>query len=174
MKGKWVRKAHDSLSTHHTLGGQTVEHSHKEQNSSVRRQPVRTERRSAARQIQSKRTEFVCPSSTRHLSAFSERRLTARQIQSKRTEFVCPSSTLHFPLSAFGFWLLAFGFWRAGRRPSFHFRRIARRIDNRSILRYPIAIIPYPTWKSSISTTKPTRSTTKNSPTFWWALARIR
>jgi hypothetical protein len=93
VKGKWVRKAHDSLSTHHTLGGQTVEHSHKEQNSSVRRQPVRTERRSAARQIQSKRTEFVCPSSTRPQSAGSERHSAARQIQSKRTEFVCPSST---------------------------------------------------------------------------------
>ena len=52
-----------------------------------------SERRSTARQIQSKLTEFVCPSSTRSLSAGSERRLTARQIQSKLTEFVCPSST---------------------------------------------------------------------------------
>ena len=56
-----------------------------------------SERRSKARQIQSKRTEFVCPSST--LPAIShcdiagtERRSTARQIQLKRTEFVCLST----------------------------------------------------------------------------------
>ena len=48
---------------------------------------------STARQIQSKRTEFVCPSSTRPQSAGSERHSAARQIQSKRTEFVCQSST---------------------------------------------------------------------------------
>jgi hypothetical protein len=66
-----------------------------------RGQPEQEKWRSTARQIQSKRTEFVCPSSNRPLSAASEWRLTARQIQSKRTEFVCPSST-HFPLSAFG------------------------------------------------------------------------
>ena len=46
---------------------------------------------STDRQIQSKRTEFVCPSSSRPLSAGSELCSTARQIQSKRTEFVCPS-----------------------------------------------------------------------------------
>ena len=72
--------------------------SQKEQNSTGRRPSTRplsagSERRSMARQIQSKRTEFVCPSSTRPLYAGSERRSMARQIQSKRTEFVCPSST---------------------------------------------------------------------------------
>jgi hypothetical protein len=51
------------------------------------------ERRSTARQIQSKSTEFVCPSSARPLSAGSEQRSTVRQIQSKSTEFVCLSST---------------------------------------------------------------------------------
>jgi hypothetical protein len=40
----------------------------------------RSERRSTARQIQSKRTEFVCPSSTGPLSAGSESRSTARHI----------------------------------------------------------------------------------------------
>ena len=55
---------------------------------------------STARQIQSKSTEFVCPSSTRPQSTGSEQRLTARQIRSKRTEFVCPSSTVHCPQSA--------------------------------------------------------------------------
>jgi hypothetical protein len=42
-----------------------------------------SERHSTARQIQSKRTKFVCPSSNRPLSAASERRLTARQISKK-------------------------------------------------------------------------------------------
>jgi hypothetical protein len=54
--------------------------------------PPFSELRSTARQIdKSKRTEFVCPSSTRPLSTDSEQRLMARQIQSNRTEFVCPS-----------------------------------------------------------------------------------
>ena len=52
-----------------------------------------SELRSTVRQIQSKSTEFVCPSSTRPPSASSELRSTVRQIQSKSTDFVCPSST---------------------------------------------------------------------------------
>jgi hypothetical protein len=48
---------------------------------------------STARQIVSKLIEFVCPSSTRHRSAGSVRRSTARQIVSKLIEFVCPSTT---------------------------------------------------------------------------------
>jgi hypothetical protein len=47
----------------------------------------------------SKRTEFVCPSSTCPLSAYSERCVLDGQTdKSKRREFVCPSSTR--PLSA--------------------------------------------------------------------------
>jgi hypothetical protein len=44
----------------------------------------------------------VCPSSTRPLSADSELRSTARQIQSKSTEFVCPSSPVRSPLARIG------------------------------------------------------------------------
>jgi hypothetical protein len=56
---------------------------------------ARSERRSTARQTQSKRTEFVCPSSTRPLLlARNGTRQPARQVQSKRREFVCPSSTV--------------------------------------------------------------------------------
>jgi hypothetical protein len=59
-----------------------------------------SELRSTARRIQSKSTEFVCPSSTRPLSLArncARSCLTARRIQSKTKEFVWPSSTC--PLS---------------------------------------------------------------------------
>ena len=73
-----------------TLDGQTDSvKKYKVQNSSVRRQPVRCPQgRNGARRpdrfsqkVQS--TEFVCPSSTRPMSAGSERRSTARQISQK-------------------------------------------------------------------------------------------
>ena len=47
-----------------------------------------------ARQIQTNKTEFVCPASNRPQSAGSERRSTARQIQSKRTEFRIQNSSV--------------------------------------------------------------------------------
>ena len=101
----------------------------KEQSSSVHHQPVRCplarndarrpdvfsvcpsstrERRSTARRIQSKRTEFVCPSSTSPLSAGSERRSTARQISKKEQNSSVRRQPVRCPLA-----------WNDARRPEF-------------------------------------------------------